>query len=61
VSRWRRDTKRSRPDDRSVTKSDLLEGGFHLADAGPVGVAIALVGGAIAVVVGVFTFMDRRS
>lgn len=61
MSRRRRKKKDATPDDSGVSKFDWLEGGALLAETGGVGVAIALVGGAIAVVAGVFKFMSRRS
>lgn len=60
MSRWRRKDKRSARQ-RSANAIDGLDAVDGLLELGPVGLAIAVFGGAIAVVAGVFKFMRRGS
>lgn len=53
----RRDKKSSK----TSNAFDALDAADTLFELGPVGLGIAVISGAIAVVVGVFKFMSRRS
>lgn len=55
-----RASRKQKKSSKVATTIDGLETAGHLADLGVFGLAIALVGGAIGIIVGVFKYMDRR-
>lgn len=60
MSRASRKKKRSKTS-KVVDSLDTVDSGLTLLDLGPIGIGIAVFGGAIAVVAGVFRFMSRRT
>ena len=56
MSRWRR-----KKNSKTGAALDGLDAAGSLLELGPIGLGIAVLGGAIAVVVGVFKFMSNRS